>query len=126
MKLSAKYYGPFKVIERVGQVAYRLEHPPGARVHPVFYVSLLKLKLGQNIAPSTELPEMWPNSPPITLQAIFILSWPWKENKVLVHWNGDNPTKTTWENRALIKAQFSKCFLQDEESVEERRNVMEA
>ena len=42
-KLSAKFIGPFEIIERVGTVAYRLALPPSmSGVHKVFHVSMLR------------------------------------------------------------------------------------
>ena len=53
-----KFYGPYKVIQRIGLVAYKLELPKDACIHPVFYVSFLKLKLGEAITPISRLPPM--------------------------------------------------------------------
>ncbi|XP_059310058.1 uncharacterized protein LOC132061223 [Lycium ferocissimum] len=42
-KLSSRYIGPFEILKRVGEVAYKLALPLGlSGVHPVFYVSMLK------------------------------------------------------------------------------------
>ena len=42
-KLAPSYIGPFKVLERVGTVAYRLVLPPSlSSVHEVFHVSMLR------------------------------------------------------------------------------------
>uniref|UniRef100_A0A251RRD4 RNA-directed DNA polymerase n=1 Tax=Helianthus annuus TaxID=4232 RepID=A0A251RRD4_HELAN len=42
-KLAPRYVGPFKIVERIGKVAYRLELPPElGNVHPTFHVSNLK------------------------------------------------------------------------------------
>ena len=39
--LSPRYIGPYKIVRRVGKVAYELELPNDlAMVHPVFHVSL--------------------------------------------------------------------------------------
>ncbi|GJY73194.1 hypothetical protein Tco_0477625 [Tanacetum coccineum] len=42
-KLNPRYFGPFKVLEKVGTIAYRLELPQQlSRVHSTFYISNLK------------------------------------------------------------------------------------
>ncbi|XP_070054506.1 uncharacterized protein [Nicotiana tomentosiformis] len=42
-KLSPRYVGPYKIIQRVGQVTYRIEIRPEISLeHPVFHVSMLK------------------------------------------------------------------------------------
>jgi len=41
-KLATRYYGPYQIVDKIGQVAYQLQLPIEAHINPVFHVSLLK------------------------------------------------------------------------------------
>ena len=41
-KLPKCFYGPFKIVEQIGNIAYKLELPEGSRIHPIFHYSILK------------------------------------------------------------------------------------
>ena len=49
---------PYKIIWKVGEVAYELELPLESKIHNVFHVSNLKKVVGQQIVTSSELPPL--------------------------------------------------------------------
>lgn len=46
-KLSPCYYGPYEILERIGDVAYMLRLQASARIHDVFHVGVLKQYHGE-------------------------------------------------------------------------------
>jgi hypothetical protein len=45
-KLAPKFYDPYTILKRVGQVAYQLAFPSHSKLHPIFHVSCLKKVIG--------------------------------------------------------------------------------
>jgi len=54
--LTYKYFGPFKILKKVGEVIYQLDLSEEARIHSTFYISLLKKWVGKGTTPEPRLP----------------------------------------------------------------------
>lgn len=111
LKLRSKYYGPFKVIEKMGAVAYKLQLPDGAGIHPVFHVSQLKKHLGARAIPMPNLPAVGPDGqiktePAAVLQRRMIPRHNEPVTQWLILWENLTPAEATWEDASYIQAAF--------------------
>lgn len=111
LKVRSKFYGPFKVIEKVGKVAYRLQLPEGAGIHPVFHVSQLKKHLGQHVVPMPNLPAVGPEGqiktePVAVLQRRMIPRNNELVIQCLILWQNLTLADATWKDATYIQSAF--------------------
>jgi hypothetical protein len=125
-KLSPRYYGPYQVIERIDDAAYKLQLPTKARIHNVFHVSFLKKHIG--VAPESlpPLPDInhgraLPETEQIVRARLNSSSW-----ELLVHWMGREQSETSWESLEGFKDAYPSFKLEDELFVKDGRNVIDA
>jgi hypothetical protein len=119
-KLSPRFVGPFKILERIGKQAYRLELPEElAGIHDVFHVSYLRkcLSIYDETVPLTEVkldeklryveePEEILNERTVELRGK-------KIPLVLVKWKHHRGPNYTWERKDDVAAKYPHLFESD-------------
>jgi hypothetical protein len=116
-KLAPRYVGPFKIVDRRGEVAYQLELPPHlSDVHDVFHMSQLKkcLRVPEEPLPMEELDlggDLTYSERPVK---ILDTAERVTRNKVIkmckVQWSHHTEDKATWEHKEELRAYYPELF----------------
>ncbi|KAL1219942.1 hypothetical protein V5N11_021720 [Cardamine amara subsp. amara] len=89
-----------KVVDKCGKTAYKLDLPSSAKIHHVFHVSQLKLRVGDHVV-STQLPffaqDVLIKEPDKILERRMVKRQGRAATKVLVKWVNEEETEATWE-----------------------------
>ncbi|WVZ71053.1 hypothetical protein U9M48_019679 [Paspalum notatum var. saurae] len=112
-KLAPRYVGPFKITERCGSVAYRLELPPHlAAVHDVFHVSQLKkcLRVPEEEIDTSQIqiePDLTYEEHPIKILDQKQRSTRRRTiNFYKVQWSNHSEEEATWEQEEFLQTRY--------------------
>ena len=116
-KLAPRYVGPFKVLERKCEVAYRLELPPSlSGVHDVFHISQLKkcLRVPEEQAPldGLEVQEdlTYTEHPVRILETSERVTGNKRIKMCRVQWSHHSEAEATWKREDELKKTYPDLF----------------
>lgn len=91
-----RFYEPFKVLERIGNMAYWLKLPPKAHIHGIFHVVFLKFTgaTPEQIIPLPVIVHGRMVSSPEAILCACPSATSWD---LLVQWSGQPPETAAWE-----------------------------
>jgi hypothetical protein len=122
-KLSPCYIGPFKILERKGEVAYQLELPARlSEVHNVFHISQLKkcLRVPEEQLPLEELDVQedltYTEHPVKILDTMERITRSKRIQMCKVQWSHHAEDEATWEQEDELQADFPQLFASPTES----------
>jgi hypothetical protein len=124
-KLAKRFYGPFRILKRIGKVAYQLELPASSRIHPVFHVSLLKPCYGQPTSQISPIPApgVFPPSSPIPTAVLNRRLSRLGKEELLIEWEGLPNSEASWVDKDEFQLQFQGVNLEDKICLDEVGNV---
>lgn len=110
-KLSLCYYGPYKVLARIGSMAYCLELPASSQVHPIFHISQLRC----TILPYSKVSQILPSSADLFAFPVRVEEKRRrrKGNNMVeqgfMHWSGALADSPTWEDLEDLRMHFPRA-----------------
>lgn len=110
-KLAKRYFGPYRILEKIGNVAYKFDLPQPSSIHPVFHISLLRAYSGQTPVDNEPIPPSIPSN----LIPEIILSVNKETNPPLlqVKWFNFPDEEATWEELSDFCKRFPNFDLED-------------
>lgn len=121
--MSPRFYGPFEVLERIGEVAYKLLLPPKAKIHSIFHVSQLKPAIRTNLTPLALPPQLSDEGILVAEPEGYAgerVNSLTGQQEVLIKWKGLLDHDSTWEWRGVIQEQFPSFNLEDNVTLKRR------
>lgn len=117
-KLAARFYGPFQIDKKIGEVAYKLKLPVESKIHPIFHISLLKKAVGSyqvqgQLPKELEVDDINDAYPEEVLGSRMIRKGDSEVCQSLIKWKHKSLEDVTWEDNDLLKGQFPKFILED-------------
>ncbi|KAF3652749.1 hypothetical protein FXO37_17355 [Capsicum annuum] len=109
-KLAAKYYGPYLIEARVGDVAYKLMLPSEVLIHPTFHVSQLKKyhEVPVNIThpPVIDLSSPYCSTPERVLDKRLVKKGNKPVEQLLIKWCNLDEDQAMWEFSSKFHLRF--------------------
>ena len=114
-KLAPKCDEPYEVLEKIGELSYRLKLTVRDQRHSVFHVDHLRAAKPAHIVPNREFPEpslvVIDKEEEYEVEEVLDLQryrW-WKKLQYLVHWKGWGPEHNSWEDVADLGMHHKSC-----------------
>ena len=107
-KLSFRYFGPYRVLAKVGTTAYKLDLPSSSSIHPVFHVSLLKQSMHPPTQVTPKLPDLVDSFtvPMAVLRRRVVYRGVKAIPQALIQWSSLLPSLATWEDIEAMRQHF--------------------
>lgn len=110
-KLAFRYFGPYRVVARIGAVAYKLDLPPTSKIHPVVHVSQLKKAQGAVVPVSPTLPPddsvlQAEHIPETVLESKMVRVGGEPALRLRIKWSGLPSCMATWEEPQQLQRRF--------------------
>jgi hypothetical protein len=123
-KLGSRFSRPFQVLERIGDVAYKLKLPAGAHLHDVFHVGLLKQFHGVPPSALATLPPIHHGRVCLEPKAVTKGRLARGRQEILVSWKGRAASETSWMDLEEFRHMYPAFQLTDELCLQGGRDVM--